>query len=121
MPIDAMGRRWVMVPVRDTPEMNEALLKWVERNYHSRDADEQSSVCWNVSAGRRVIYDAAPAYEPSPEDVKRVADELIDELTNRKGFRHIIDNLDDEVLNDVRECLGRAAILAFLAELTQGE
>lgn len=46
--------------------------------------------------------------------IESVADAVLDDLGNRKSFRHVIDNLDGDILADIIDCVGRAATLAVL-------
>lgn len=46
--------------------------------------------------------------------IEAAAEAIIDDLTDRKGFRGLIDNLDEEVLTELRDSVASAAVIAYL-------
>lgn len=47
------------------------------------------------------------------EMVERVADAILLDLTDRSGFGNSWDSCDDEIKNEIRKAIGRAAIFAM--------
>ena len=46
-------------------------------------------------------------------DEERVGAAVLAELSDRKGFRHLLGDIDDEVMGEIRGSVGRAAIAAM--------
>ena len=54
------------------------------------------------------------------ELIENVGEAVVYDLSDRRGFRHLIDDLDAEVLADIRGTVGAAA-LAVIVEWLEGE
>lgn len=50
----------------------------------------------------------------TPARAEIATQRIIDELTNRKGLRHVIDNFDEEIMTEIHEAI--TAIILTEAE-----
>jgi hypothetical protein len=55
-----------------------------------------------------------PTSPPGYRDgIEAAVEDIIDELTNRKGLRHAIDNIDDEMLAEIKAALAGIILKAI--------
>lgn len=48
-----------------------------------------------------------------PDMIERVAAAVLSDLLDRRGIRHAFDDIDDDVMAEIRQAIGRAAITAM--------
>lgn len=111
---DTTETRWKLVKVEADADMRGAMCRAECGNGFC----EQRGECLNLM-GRRATYApiwaAAIAASPPPgeEVVRPAVDAILADLSDRRGIRDALDDIDDDVMGEIRQSLARAIIAAM--------